>query len=284
VSAHLAAWLLLILAGSASLAIDIWLGVRRSSGSLRSAVIATIAWTVAGLVFGIAVAVLLGGGPAARYYTVFTLEKTLSLDNVAVFAVILGAFAIPLERQSRILVGGILIALILRLALVAGGLAIVDAVHDVLIGFGVILLIAGARMLRPDAGHDGPPAAVTWLARRRIQPAVAALVAIGVADLVFAVDSVPAAFAVTRTPLIVVAANVFAVLGLRPLYEVLAIALTRLRLLDRAIGLLLCLIGVALCIEPFHSIPEWVLLGGVVAIIGGGVAASLLVDRREVDA
>jgi tellurite resistance protein TerC len=201
-----------------------------------------------------------------------------------VFAVILGAFAIPLERRSRILIGGILIALVLRLALVAGGLAIVDAVHDVLIGFGVILLVAGTRMLRPNAGHEGPPAAVNWLSRRRVQPAVAALIAVGVADLVFAVDSVPAAFAVTRTPLIVVAANVFAVLGLRPLYEVLAIAMTRLRLLDRAIGLLLCLIGVALCIEPFHSVPEWVLLTGVIAIISGGVAASLLVDRRQVAA
>jgi tellurite resistance protein TerC len=275
VSTHLAAWLLLILAGSASLTIDIWLGVRRSAGGLRSAVIATVAWTVAGLLFGGVLAALLGGGPAARYYTVFALEKTLSLDNVAVFAVILGAFAVPLERQSRILVGGILIALILRLALVAGGLALVDAVHDLLIGFGVILLVAGARMLRPGSGHEGPPAAVRWLSRRRIKPAVAALAAIGVADLVFAVDSVPAAFAVTRSPVIVVAANVFAVLGLRPLYEVLAIALTRLRLLDRAIGLLLCLIGVALCIEPFHSIPEWLLLTAVVTIITGGVVASL---------
>jgi tellurite resistance protein TerC len=226
------------------------------------------------------IAGLLGGGPAARYYTVFTLEKTLSLDNVAVFAVILGAFAIPRERQSRILVGGILIALVLRLALVAGGLAIVDAVHDVLIVFGVILLIAGARMLRPNAGPDGPPAAVAWLARRRVQPTAAALVAIGVADLVFAVDSVPAAFAVTRAPVIVVAAIVFAVLGLRPLYEVLAIAMTRLRFLDRAIGLLLCLIGVALCVEPFRAVPEWVLLTGVVTIIAGGVIASLRTTRR----
>lgn len=283
-SGHLAAWLLLILAGGLSLAIDIVLGVRRSSGGLRSAVIATIAWTVAGLVFGAVLAAVLGGGPAASYFTVFTLEKMLSLDNVAVFAVILGAFAIPRERQANILVGGILIALVLRLSLVAGGLAVVDAVHQLLIGFGVVLLIAGARMLRPGGGHDGPPAAVTWLTRRRVRPAAAALVAIGVADLVFAIDSVPAAFAVTRSPVIVVAANVFAVLGLRPLYEVLAIAMTRLRLLDWAIGLLLCLIGVALCVEPFHAIPEWMLLTAVLAIISGGVAASLLVNRREVDA
>ena len=282
-TAHFAAWALLALAGSASLALDIWLGVRRSSGGLRTAVTATIAWTVAGLLFGVVIVALLGHGPATRYFTVFTLEKTLSLDNVAVFAVILGAVAIPRERQSRVLVGGILIALVLRLALVAGGLAVVDAVHQVLIGFGVILLIAGARMLRPGAGHDGPPRAVGWLVRRRIRPAAAALAAIGVADLVFAVDSVPAAFAVTRTPFIVVAANVFAVLGLRPLYEVVAIAMAQLRLLDRAIGLLLCLIGVALCLEPFYAIPEWVLLAGVVTIIGGGVAASLLVDRRQID-
>jgi tellurite resistance protein TerC len=275
VSHQVAGWLFLALAGVGSLSLDIWIGIRRSTGRFRDAVIATIAWTIAGLAFAGVVAAVAGGGDTGRYLTIFVLEKTLSLDNVAVFAVVLAGFAIPPAQRQRVLIGGIIAALVLRLALVSGGLAIVDAIHDSLIVFGAVLLVAGARMVRGSGESDGPPRLISWLSARRVAPAAAALVTIGIADLVFAVDSVPAAFAISRTAYVVVAANVFAVLGLRPLYDVLEAAMERLAYLDRAIGVLLCLIGVALCAEPFHPVPEWLLLTAVLGTIGGGVVLSL---------
>jgi tellurite resistance protein TerC len=281
VTAHTVGWIVLAIAGTVALTVDISIGVRRSSGRLRDSVIATIGWTLMGLAFGAVVAASAGTGDAGKYLTIFVLEKTLSLDNVAVFAVVLSAFAITEDRRQRVLISGILVALALRIALVSGGLALVDAVHDILIGFGVILLVAGGRMVRGHGGGDGPPRLVSWLTARRVTPAAAALVTIGVADLVFAVDSVPAAFAISRTAYVVVAANVFAVLGLRPLYDVLAVAMERLAYLDRAIGVLLCIIGVALCIEPFHPVPEWILLVAVIGTIAVGVIASLRVAPRS---
>jgi tellurite resistance protein TerC len=274
------AWLALVVAGLAAIAVDLLLTFRGKHQSVRAAIVASIGWAVAGLAFAAVVRAALGAGEAGDYLTVFLLEKSLSLDNVAVFAVVLSAFAVPHERRHRVLVGGILIALVLRLAFVAGGLALVSAIHGVLVVFGVILLVAGVRMLLPGEHGNEPPKAVRWLQRRRVNTAVAALLALAVTDLVFAVDSVPAAFAVSHDAYPIVAANVFAVLGLRPLYDLLAAAIERLSYLERALGALLALIGVALCIEPLWKVPEWLILSGVVVTLGAGVLLSLVPPRR----
>lgn len=274
------AWVILAVTGAVALGVDQVLAVRRDDRRLRTAVLATVGWTIAGLGFAAVVRGLLGADDAGRYLTVFLLEKSLSLDNVAVFAVVIAAFAIPAERQQRVLAGGVLAALVLRLGLVAGGLALVSALHGILVVFGVVLLVAGARMALPHKEKEGLPRAVEWLRRRRVNPVAAALLALGVTDLVFAVDSVPAAFAVTRTPFVVMAANVFAVLGLRPLYDLLAAAMDRLVHLEKALGVLLALIGVALCLEPVWTVPEWLLLVGVVTCLGAGLLLSVVSPRR----
>ena len=277
------AWIALAVTGAVAVAVDISLALRRPDRRLRTALIGSLAWLVIGLAFTAVVRGLLGPSHAGSYLTVFLLEKSLSLDNVAVFAVVLSAFAIPAARQQRVLVVGILAALVLRLAFVAGGLAVISAVHGVLVVFGVVLLVAGVRMARARASddeHRQPPRAVRWLQGRGINAAGAALMAVAVTDLVFAIDSVPAAFAVTHDAYPIAAANVFAVLGLRPLYDLLAVAMDRLVHLERALGVLLALIGVALVVEPFYTVPEWLILTMVVAALGTGVLLSLVPPRR----
>jgi tellurite resistance protein TerC len=271
-------WTVLAVTGVAALGVDLALMRRRQR--LAVSVVTATGWTVAGLAFAAAVRAFEGTGAARDYLTVFLLEKSLSLDNVAVFAVVLSTFAVAAARRQRVLAGGIVAALGLRLAFVFAGLALIAAAHDVLVVFGVVLLVAGARMVR---GHDGggrPPRVVRWLRRRRVDPAIAALATIAVADLLFAVDSVPAAFAVTSNSFVIVAANLFAVLGLRPLYDLLAAAIDRLSHLERALGVLLALIGVALCLEPVWRVPEWVLLVAVVTTLLTGVLLSLVPPRR----
>lgn len=275
-----AASLVLAGAGVIAVAVDLATALRRHRRPLRTAIVATLAWTIAGLAFAAVVRELLDTSSARDYLTVFLLEKSLSLDNVAVFAVVLTAFHVPAARRQRVLVGGILAALVLRLLFVVVGLAAVDAVHELLVVFGVVLVVAGVRMvLRREADHE-PPKAVQWLTRRRVNTAVAALIALALADVMFAVDSVPAAFAVTRDTFPIAAANLFAVLGLRPLYDLLAAAVDRLSQLERALGVLLALIGIALCVQPWWQVPEWLILTAVVATLGAGVALSLVPARR----
>jgi tellurite resistance protein TerC len=274
------AWTVLAVAGVVALAADLYVGVRRDDHRLRTGILATVGWTAAGLAFAAVVRGLLGPSHAGEYLTVFLLEKSLSLDNVAVFAVVLTALAVPVARRQRVLAGGIVGALVLRLLLVAVGLAVVSAVHGILVVFGVVLLVAGARMALPGRGHDGPPRAVAWLRRRRVSPVAAALVALAVTDLVFAVDSVPAAFAVTDDAFVIMAANVFAVLGLRPMYDVLVVAMGRLVHLEKALGVLLALIGVALVVEPLWAVPEWLILVAVVSTLGAGLLLSVVPPRR----
>lgn len=274
------AWVLLVAVGLVAVAVDIALAVRRPDTGLRAALLGSLAWLLVGLAFTGVVHGLLGAHEAGSYLTVFLLEKSLSLDNVAVFAVVMTAFAIPLERRQRVLVGGILVALVLRLAFVAAGLAVVSAVHGVLVAFGAVLIVAGYRMSRQTEEETEPPRAVRWLQSRRVNTAVAALLALALTDLVFAIDSVPAAFAVTHDAYPIAAANVFAVLGLRPLYDLLATAMDRLRHLERALGVLLGLIGVALVVEPLWKAPEWLLLLAVVVTLGAGILLSLVPPRR----
>ena len=280
VTNDLLAWLVLAATGLVAVAVDITLALRRPDSRMRTAALGSLAWLLVGLAFTGVVRGLIGPHEAGSYLTVFLLEKSLSLDNVAVFAVVLTAFAIPAERRQRVLVGGILAALVLRLIFVAAGLAAVSAVHGVLIAFGAILLVAGYRMARQTGEHTEPPRAVRWLQSRRVNTVVAALLALAVTDLVFAVDSVPAAFAVTTDAFPIAAANVFAVLGLRPLYDLLAAAMDRLNHLERALGVLLALIGAALVVEPIWKTPEWVLLLAVVVTIGAGILLSLVPPRR----
>jgi tellurite resistance protein TerC len=275
--------------------------------TMRAAASASIGWTALGLGFAGVIAWLDGGESAHHYVTAFLLEKTLSLDNVAVFAVLFTAFAIPQTLRSRLLSWGVLAALVLRIMFIAAGLALVSAAHAVLYVFGALLIFTGVRMLlhrtgdadaQPPSGralrvvgrvlplttsYDGAryvtrdPAGRT---RRRVgTPLLSALIAIAAADVVFAVDSIPATFAITTEPFLVVAANAFAVLGLRPLYFLLAGALDRFVHLSISLAAVLVFIGAKMLLADVVHVPVGATLAVVAVLLAAGVATSWFADR-----
>ena len=292
-------WLLLVvIAGVAFVADQRMHRGRTSRPSLKRSATETAVWTVVGLSFAGVVWVMIGGQAAMQYVTGYTLEKSLSLDNVAVFAVVVASLGIPAARQRRLIDHAILAALALRLGFIAGGLALLDQVHAVLYVFGAILVVSGIRMFR--SGHAqrpaGPPKVVgvalrllpisTDLdnrhyltrsdgGRRTGTMALVALVALALVDVVFAVDSVPAIFSVTHDAWIVSAANAFALLGMRPMYFLLAEGITRLVFLQRGLAVILVGIGVDMLIEEQIAVPTVATLGFVITVLAASVLASL---------
>ncbi|MCW2237004.1 TerC family protein [Azospirillum canadense] len=268
--------------------------------------------------FYITVALLFGGWvwwsmgetAAVQYYTGFFIEKSLSLDNVFVISLIFSYFAVPRDLQHRVLFWGILGVIVLRGLMIGAGAALVSEFHWVLYVFGAFLLVTGVKMLfavdqEPDIagnpalrflrrhlritdgfrGHrffvrepvtaGGPPLLAAT-------PLFLALMMIEFADLIFAVDSVPAIFAITTDPYIVYTSNIFAILGLRALYFALAAMVHRFRYLKYALALVLVFIGGKIFYTQFFGKPDPLLsLGVTLGLIAGGVVVSLLKTRSE---
>jgi tellurite resistance protein TerC len=253
------------------------------TSTTRRAIIASIAWTLLGVAFAPVVLAVAGRQEAGAYLTVFVLEKTLSLDNVAMFAAVLGAARLSEPVARRVLAGGLAGALAFRILFIAVGLAIVDAVHAVMLGFAAILVFSGVQMARSSPAHseEGPPK-LRWAPQSvRRNPAIAALVAIIVVDVAFAADSILAAFAVTTSAFPIIAANIFAVLGLRSLYVVLKDAMERFRYLRIGVGVLLIAIGAELVVEHFRPVPPWVTFGAVVLCLAASIGLSMAADRGK---
>ncbi len=245
----------------------------------RRALAASLGWTLLGLAFAPVVWAVSGGSDATSYLSVLALEKALSLDNVAMFAAVLGAAALPIRAERKALTGGLLGALVLRIVFITAGLALVGAVHAVLLGFAVVLVASGVQMMRAERepGTTGPS---RWMPERLRRNVLAAtLLTIVIVDLAFAADSILAAFAITTRPFPIIAANVFAVLGLRSLYVVLAGAMARFRYLRAGIGILLVAIGADLAVEHFTHVPSWVSPAAVAACLAGSIGASLIDER-----
>lgn len=274
----IAGWFILIAVAIGCLGVDLMIGRRRTpTRSTRAAVVASVGWTVAGLAFAAVIWALSDTLETGRYLSAFVLEKTLSLDNVAMFAAVLGTARLATATTARVLTGGLLGALALRVAFIVAGLAVVEAVHAVMLGFAAILLVSGLTMIRHSDPATGPSSPPRWTpAAIRSKPALAALLAIIVVDVAFAADSILAAFTITTSAYPIVAANVFAVLGLRPLYVVLTDALGRFRYLQAGIGILLVVIGVELAVEHFVAVPSWVTLAAVAACLVTSIGASLV--------
>ncbi|CAO3422309.1 TerC family protein [Azospirillum endophyticum] len=268
--------------------------------------------------FYIAVAMLFGGwiwwsmgGEAGlQYYTGFFVEKSLSLDNVFVISLIFSYFAVPRELQHRVLFWGILGVIVLRGLMIGAGAALVSEFHWILYVFGAFLLLTGIKMLFAKDeetnigdnvalrfvkrhirvtdrfhGHHflvkepaGPNGALRWTAT----PLLLALIMVELADLVFAVDSVPAIFAITTDPYLVYTSNIFAILGLRALYFALAAMVHRFRYLKYALALVLVFIGGKIFYTQFFGKPDpLIALGVTFALIGGGVLVSLWKTSQE---
>jgi tellurite resistance protein TerC len=291
-------WALLGVLVVAMLALDLLVFARRGTPSLRASAAWSVAWLAVALGFGAALWAGKGGEAGAEYLAGYLLERSLSLDNVFVFAVILGYFAVPPLAQAKVLSWGIMLALALRLVFILLGAALLDAAHATFYVFGALLLYTAWKLARHDGGKVEPGAnpALRLLRRfvpmsreyhgdrlvvragrgRMATPLLAVFVVVATTDVVFAVDSVPAIFAVTQEPFIVFAANAFAMLGLRALYFLLAGMMDRFAYLSHGLAAILAFIGVKmLLIDVWHA-PIWVSLAVIVGVLSVTVALSLL--------
>ncbi|MDH1263739.1 TerC family protein [Pseudomonas sp. GD03944] len=264
-----------------------------------------------GVAFGGWVWWQLGATKALEFYTGFLVEQSLSMDNVFVMAMILGFFGIPRKYQHRVLFWGILGVIVLRAIMIGLGTALVQEFEWILYVFGAFLLLTGVKMLfskeeqHPDLSqnpmlkflrrhirvtdnlHGGHflvrlPDPATGKVLLYATPLLLALVLIELADLVFAVDSVPAVFAITQDPFIVYTSNIFAILGLRALYFALAALMHRFVYLKYALALVLIFIGGKIFLHGFiGKIPAVLSLGVTFGLLAGGVLLSLLKTRDQ---
>ena len=264
-----------------------------------------IAWSVGWLALacGVAAAVALTGGPVGEWTTVYLIERSLSLDNVFLFSLLLGYFIVPTELRGFVVGIGIAGALLLRGVAIVAGVALIEAVEAVVYVFGALLLYVAYRAFRGTNEEADPSANPALRAIRRAiptttefqgrrllvredgrlhgTPLLLTVVAIVAADIAFAVDSIPAALAVTRDPVVIWTANAFALVGLAALLALVDILVRRFRYLGRTIALILAYVGLRILVGDLVHIGDLVSLGVIVALLAGGVVASLVADRVD---
>ncbi len=239
---------------------------------------------------------------ALEFFTGYLIEQTLSIDNMFVFVMIFGYFSVPPEYQRRVLLYGVTSAVVFRLLMILGGTWLVSEFHWVLYLFGIFLLVTGIKMLFPEeVKKDFSKNPIIIWVRRHIHvteyfrdekffikenkrwhatPLLLVLILIEISDLIFAMDSIPAIFAVTNDPFIVFTSNIFAILGLRALYFLLADMLPRFHLLKYGIALVLVFIGVKMLIAPWIVMPVLLALTVVAVILATTISLSMLNRSR----
>ncbi|MDX6688735.1 MAG: tellurite resistance protein TerC [Solirubrobacteraceae bacterium] len=285
------------------LGLDSHFFARGREATFRESVVWSLGWFALGLSVTGVVFAINGSDDGVSYLTVYLIERSLSLDNLFVFILLFAYFGVPHSYRARLLFWGIIAALVLRGLAILGGTALIDQFHFVLYALGVLLLVLAYRIYR-GVGEDVDPdknlvvRAVRrvfpvsddlrdgrWFVRedgrRHVTPVFLCLVAIVAADLAFAVDSIPAAFAITTDPLIIWAGNVFALLGLRALFVLVEGLIKRFRYLDETIAVVLAIVAVKILIEPLVKIGPLASLGFVAVAFAVGIGLSLRADRRD---
>jgi tellurite resistance protein TerC len=276
----------------------------------RAAVRWSVFYAATALGFGVTLGLTSGWGLAGQYVTGYLLEKSLSVDNLFVFVIILGTFAVPAARQSRALTAGIVLALALRVMLIALGAGLLDAFSFMFLVFGAGLLVTAVQLFRHreedpsvtdnavvsvarralplSPEYDGGRLMTVREGRRLLTPMFLVLIAIGTTDLLFALDSIPAVFGVTRDVYVVFCANAFALVGLRALYFLVSGLLDRLVYLSLGLSMILALIGVKLVLHFAHlqlpGVPEistGASLAAILVVLAVTTAASLRTTRRD---
>jgi len=271
--------------------------------SIREAAYTSVFWIALGVGFSLVIWALLGGAAAGQYLTGYVIEKSLSVDNVFVWAVILSYFAVPKAYQHRVLYWGVFGALVLRAIFIFAGVALLNAFDWMLFVFGAFLIFTAWRVATHDNEEIHPErnpvlrlmrkfVPVTseyhgqrfWVkvdARRFATPLLVVLVLIEATDVVFAVDSIPAILAVTRSTFIVFTSNAFAILGLRALYFLLAGAAGKLRYLNVGLGIILAYVGAKMIVSEWYHLPTFLSLVVIFVILTITVVLSLRADARE---
>jgi tellurite resistance protein TerC len=274
--------------------------------SFREAAIESSIWIAIGVCFTGVVALSFGGDAAGEYITGYLIEKSLSIDNVFVWAVLFSYFAVPKEYQFRVLFWGIFGALVMRAIFIFAGVALLERFEWVLYVFGAFLVVTAIRIARhqetevhPERNpvlkllqrvvpstneYDGQKMFTRRTGKRLATPLFIVLVLVETTDVVFAVDSVPAILAVSREPFIVFSSNAFAILGLRALYFLLAGMAGKFRYLNVGLGVILGFVGIKMMITEFWHAPTWLSLSVIALALAVSIFASLRADKRELAA
>ncbi|WUH94072.1 TerC family protein [Streptomyces sp. NBC_00433] len=310
----LALWVLTIAGLCALIGADFLVGRTPHDVSVREAGLWTAVWVVLAALFGLGLLLFSGGQPAGEFFAGYITEKSLSVDNLFVFVLIMGKFAVPTHYQQRVLLVGVLIALVLRAVFIAAGATIVASFSWVFFIFGAFLiwtawkLIKEARTEQEDDAefeenrlmkmvekripatdrYHGTRLFITQNGKRLMTPMLVVMLAIGTTDVLFAMDSIPAIFGLTQDPYIVFTANAFALMGLRQLYFLIGGLLKKLVHLSYGLSVILGFIGVKLLLHALHEagvhVPEIsipVSLGVIVAVLAVTTATSLLAVRGK---
>ena len=302
-------WPMLMVVIAGALMIDLLVFHRKAHViGIREAAIESAIWISLGLAFtGVIAWMFTGQGEgtssAIEYLSGYLIEKSLSVDNVFVWAMIFAHFKVPREYQHRTLFWGIFGALVLRFVFIIVGVAVITRFQFLLLVFGIFLIYTGVKIFKSGADEGDPSEMRTMKMFRRFVPSVdnydgqkmftrvnghrmatpllAVLFVIEISDVIFAVDSVPAVLAVSREQFIVFASNAFAILGLRALYFLLADMRERFVYMPHTISLLLIYVGIKMTISIWYHIPVPISLGIIIGVLTVGIVASIMQDRRK---
>ncbi len=301
-----APWIALVAVLIVLLWLDLHFFARGREPSFKEAAVWSVGWLVVSAVAAIVVFALRGSEDAVLFSTVYLIERSLSLDNLFVFLLLFSYFGVPMERRARLLFWGIVAALALRGVFILAGVTLIDQFHFVIYALGLALLVLAFRIYKgvdenvdPDKnlmvrlvrrlypvtddfreGHWF----VTEGSKRYATPMFLCLAAVVFADIAFAIDSIPAAFAITRDPFLIWMGNVFALLGLRALFVLVEGLIQRFRYLDQTIAVVLGVVGVKLLIEDLVKIGPLASLGIIAVLFTAGIVASVIADRNDPDA
>jgi tellurite resistance protein TerC len=288
----------------AMLALDLGVFHRKAHEvRFREALAWSAVWVALALAFNALIWAWFGPAKGLEFLTGYLIEKALSVDNVFVFLVLFSYFAVPAAYQHRVLFWGILGALIMRAVFIAAGAVLIAKFHWIIYVFGGVLLLTGVKLflqrneqIHPERNpvlrlfrrfvpttpeYNGQRFTLVKNGRRYATPLLAVLVLVEATDLVFAVDSIPAVFAVTTDPFIVYTSNIFAILGLRAMFFLLAGVMDRFRYLKPGLAAVLVFVGAKMMITGVYKIPIALSLGIVATILAVAIAASLVVTGRE---
>lgn len=286
------------------LAVDLGLHRKAHEVGVKEAATWSAVWIALAAVFGGLVYWWFGRERALEFATGYLLEKALAVDNLFVFIVIFSAFAVPAALQHRVLFWGILGALVMRAAFIFAGGALLQRFHWLMYIFGAFLIVTGAKLLLHGGSDEASPEEnkIVRLVRRvfpvskdyhgahftvreegrlRATPLLLALITVELSDVVFAVDSIPAVYAVTEDPFIVFTSNIFAILGLRSLYSLLARVIEKFHLLKIGLALVLLFVGAKMLLVEWVKVPIGISLLVIAVVLVGSILASVWSRRKD---
>jgi tellurite resistance protein TerC len=297
-STHL--WVIFSIFVLGMLALDLGVFSRKPHEvKFKEALIWSIVWVTLSLIFNAWILYKFGSQKALEFLTGYLIEKALSVDNIFVFVVLFASFAVPKIYQHRVLFWGVIGALLMRAIFIGLGAALIARFHWIMYVFGAILIYTGIKLMRQGDDHDPHPERnPIYKLGRRLMPAVPeyhgkaftimkdgrryatpllmVLIAIEATDVVFAVDSIPAIFAITTDPFIVYTSNIFAILGLRAMYFLLAGVIDKFHYLNIGLAVVLIFVGIKMIVAEWYKVPIGISLGVIAGVLGLSIAASMI--------